>query len=209
MLKWMINNPMKSIGVVLFGFPLMDRYLKQKARNELHTPVLKKLVSGSKPSIPVKDVMMQRQKISSDLAKMFLPEPIQKTEFIRFGVVIGPSGSGGKTTAIRQLCNNWPKGMLYYEISEPRTFVNALSTEIGMKTSPNTVLDLVLSQISISYCHYHQLPQNNPVAGLDMVLKVLSDVGQMYSIKYGEIPVLCIDGVDPITSMISLLYLCR
>ena len=154
-------------------------------------------MSGSKPSVLVQKemMMMPRQKILIlDLPKMFSPEPREKTKFIRFGVVIGPSGSG-KTTAIRQMCNSRPQGVLYYKIGEPDTFVSALSKEIGMKTSPMTAFDLVLSNISSSYYPYHQLPEN-PVAGLDMVLPVLTDVSEEYSHEYGEIPVLCIDGVD-------------
>ena len=78
------------------------------------------------------------------------------------------------------MCNSRPQGILYYEIGEPDTFVSALSKEIGMKTSPTTAFDLVLSIISSSYCHYYQLPKN-PVAGLDMVLQVLTDVSEEYS----------------------------
>ena len=69
--------------------------------NDLHAPVLEKLMLRSKPSILVQKemVMIPRQKVLSDLLKMFSPEPREKTKFIRFGVVIGPSGSG-KTTAL-------------------------------------------------------------------------------------------------------------
>ena len=56
-------------------------------------------------------------------------------------------------------------------------------------------IDLALSYVSTSYCHYHQLPESQ-VAGLDMVLKVLSDVAKLYTRKSGKVPLLCIDGVD-------------
>ena len=46
MLKWIIANPLKSIGAVFIGFPTVDYFLKRKAMNDLHTPVLKKLMSG-------------------------------------------------------------------------------------------------------------------------------------------------------------------
>ena len=45
-----------------------------------------------------------------------------KSEFIRFGVIVGPSGSG-KTSAVRELCNKYPEGGLYHEVGEPDTFV--------------------------------------------------------------------------------------
>ena len=138
--------------------------------------------------------MIPRSEIAADVSKMFLPEPTSKTEFLRFGVVIGPSGSG-KMSAIRDMCCKYPEGALYYKIGEPNNFISALSKEIGMKTSPTTFIDLALSYVSPSYCHYHQLPESQ-VAGLDMVLKVLSDVAKLYTRKSGKVPLLCIDGVD-------------
>ena len=88
----------------------MDFYLKRKARKELPAPVLKKMMSGSKPSIPLQEAMILRPKIEADISKMFLSEPTGETEFSRFGVVIGPLGSG-KTSAIRAMCNKHPQGI--------------------------------------------------------------------------------------------------
>ena len=76
--------------------------------------------------------------------------------------------------------------MLYYEISEPDTFISTLSREIGIKIVPTTALDLVLSYLSTSYCHYHQLPENQ-VIGLDRVLKVLSEASGLYNKRYGKL----------------------
>ena len=151
-------------------------------------------MSGSKPSIPSKGMMIPRLEIAANVSKLFLPEPTSKTEFLRFGVVIGPSGSG-KTSAIQDMCCKYPEGALYYEIGEPDNFISALSKEIGMKTLPTTFIDLALSYVSTSYCHYHQLLESQ-VAGLDMVLKVLSDVAKLYTRKSGKVPLLCINGVD-------------
>ena len=125
--------------------------------------------------------MIPRPTIAVDISRIVLPEPTGETEFACFGVVIGPSGSG-KTSAIRDMCNKYPQGILYYEIGEPDNFITGLSKEIGMKISPSTLLDLTLSYISTCYCHYHQLPQNQ-VARLDMVLKVLTDVAKLYAKK--------------------------
>lgn len=99
MFRWIMHNPLKSAGSVLVGVPVVNFYLKRKAKKELHTPVLKKLMSGSKPSIPLKETMIPRPTIAVDISRMFLPEPTGETELARFGVVIGPSGSG-KTSAI-------------------------------------------------------------------------------------------------------------
>ena len=40
----------------------------------------------------------------------------------------------------------------------PKHFIDGLSREVGMKTSPSTVLDLFLGYISQKYTHYYILP---------------------------------------------------
>ena len=135
MLKWILANPLKSIGAVLFGVPVIDFVLKRKDAKYLNAPVLKKLASGTKPRITQDGrVMIPRREIAKDLVNMCLPQSNNdSSKFLRFGVVIGPSGSG-KTTAITEMCNRHPKGVLYYEIGEPKNFVNGLSKSIGLKT---------------------------------------------------------------------------
>ena len=116
-------------------------------------------------------IVIPQPEISKDLASLFLLQPLDDVKFLHFGVVIGPSGCG-KTSAMRELCNLHPGGLLYYEVGELKNFVSGLSKEIGMKTSPSGVLDLTLGYISESYRHYYSLPDDQ-VAGLDMVLEVL------------------------------------
>ena len=72
--------------------------------------------------------------------------------FVRFGLIVGPSGSG-KTHAVREFCNKFPEGVLYYEIGEPDGFVQRLSEEINP-------FDLALSYFSEAYRHYHILPES-------------------------------------------------
>ena len=144
MWRWIINNPLISASAVVLGIPVVDFFLNRKARKELHAPVLKKMMSGSKPSIPLKETMIPRPKIEADISKMFLSDPAGETEFSRFGVVIGPSGCG-KTSALRAMCNKHPQGVFYYEIDEPDNFISVLSEEIGMKTSPTTFIDSAIS----------------------------------------------------------------
>ena len=69
---------------------------------------------------------------------MFLPESLKDIEATRFGVIIGPCGSG-KTTIVRQLCSSYPGGVMCYEVCKPDTVVQYLSQEIGMKMSAKTV----------------------------------------------------------------------
>ena len=91
-----------------------------------HTDTHTYTISSSKPSTYPKENMIARPEIEHDLAMMFLPEPVE-ADIMRFRIVLGPSGSG-KTSTVRQLCNLHPQGMLYYEISEPDTFISTLKS---------------------------------------------------------------------------------
>ena len=73
----------------------IDIYLKRKAKKELHSPVYKWLISGSKPSMLLPDyttVLIPRQKLVNNLARFFLPET-KTAPFMPFGVIIVSSGS--------------------------------------------------------------------------------------------------------------------
>ena len=89
-----------------------------------------------------------------------------------------------------------------------KNFVNRLSQEVGMKMAPSTVLDLTLGHLFRSYRHYYMLPKDH-VSGLDMIYGVLVNDAQLYTAKYGKIPVLCIqciDGVDLLARRNSEMY---
>ena len=88
MLKWILANPLKSIGAIVFGVPVIDFLVKRKAVKKLNAPVLKKLASGTKPSITQDGsrVMIPRQEIAEDLANLFLPQSNNdSSKFLRFG----------------------------------------------------------------------------------------------------------------------------
>ena len=197
--NWIKNNPVKSMWLGGFlGSPLIDRYLKRKATRQLQEPVYQKLMKGSKPLMPRQDdtdnaEIIPRPEIMKDLEDLFLPEPCKETD-TRFGIVMGPSGSG-KTYAVRNLCNLFPQGVLYYEVKVPGSFVEGLSKEVGMKTSPSTILDLALGYFSPRYTHYYMLP-GSQVNGIGLVLEVLEKAASQFKVEFGRIPVLIIDGVD-------------
>ena len=198
MFKWIFDNPVKSVFITgIAGSPIIDIYLKRKAKKDLLSPIYRKLISGSKPSVLLHSnaIMIPRPHIANDLARFFLPQP-ETSQSMCFGVIIGPSGSG-KTQAVRELSNNFPRGDLYYEITEPSGFVRSLK-EMGMKLKPTIFLDLVLNYISESYCHYHVLPKCQ-LDGIDYTIGVLENAAMRYTKKYGEVPVLFVDGVDILT----------
>ena len=137
--------------------------------------------------------IIPRQEIMKDLKDLFLPEPCKETD-TRFGAIMEPSGSG-KTYAVRSLCNLFPQGVLYYEVKVPGSFVEGLSKEVAMKTSPSTILDLALGYFSPRYMRYYVLP-GSQVNGIGLVLEVLAKAASRFKTEFGKIPVLLIDGVD-------------
>ena len=189
----MAANVAKSIGVGIFvGSPLIDYYLKNKSATEKKVPVYDKLVQGSQPGLIRRPHPIYRPDVMSGIKSRFLPQ--SSDEVTRFGLVIGPSGSG-KSYAIKDFCNQFPEGMIYHEIVEPSSFVTSLSKELGMKTAPATVLDLLLGYISERYMHYYVLPESQ-LTSLDIVLNGLESVTMQFQQNKGKVPVLFIDGVD-------------
>ena len=110
-MEWVIENPLKSTCAVLTGVPILDFYLRRKAKKEFYSPVVEKLSKGSKPSTIGQNTIIPCPEVSSYLTRMFLPEVLGKSTGTRFGVIIGPSGSG-KTFAVREVCNSNPEGVL-------------------------------------------------------------------------------------------------
>ena len=123
-----------------------------------------------------------------------MPEAGNSTDFLCFRVVIGPSGCG-KTSTVRELCNKFTKGVIYYEVDELSRFVWGLSKKLNMKTSPTNFMDLMLGYISKNYTHFHVLPEDQ-LAGIKVVFDAVEKEASRYKRKYGQIPTLFIDGVD-------------
>ena len=196
--KWIEANPKKSTftGIVL-GSPLIDYYLKSRADKELRSPIYARLVEGSKPQMPpypMQSQVIPRPEVSNDIIKRYFPTSAKDTVTL-FGVIIGPSGNG-KTFTMRELCNRFPEGVLYYHITSPESFVSGLSKEIRMKSMPTTILDLILGFVSVRYANYHELPIFPSSSGLHKVLNVLGDVSMQYIRERKKVPVLVIDGVE-------------
>ena len=62
-------------------------------------------------------------------------------EYIPFGVVVGPSGTG-KTLLMREVCNESPTGVLYMEVFDPSSCVEELAKATGMVTSPQNLVNI-------------------------------------------------------------------
>jgi archaellum biogenesis ATPase FlaH len=111
-----------------------------------------------------------------------------------FGIVIGPSGTG-KTALVRRMCNRDPKGILYFEVFDPRCIAQDLGTVVGMVQQPTSPIDLLFMYISgNSYAQYHKIPSGE--LGMQYVLAGLEKQALKYKAKHDRTPVLVIDGVD-------------
>ena len=136
-----------------------------------------KLLKETNPTYIQSATAIPRPEVEKKLSEYLALESV-KSNFTRFSIVVGPSGCG-KTYALRKFCNDYPSGMIYYEIDDASSFVLGLSKKIGMKSQPHTILDLVLGYISEKYTHYHVLP-DDPQVALTKVLEVL----QTESLRY-------------------------
>jgi len=103
-------------------------------------------------------------------------------------VIISPSGSG-KSYIVTTLCNQFPYGVLYFEIKEPKMFATRLAKEIGMKMD---LMDLALGYVSEKYVSYYKSHSSK----IDVVFGALTDAAKKYKRIYGKVPVIVIDSVD-------------
>ena len=94
-----------------------------------------------------------------------------------------------------KFCHEHPSGVLYFQTTSEKSFVEELAKETGMKTAPRTTLDLMLGYITERYTHYYILPEDQE-KGLVNVLQVLEKEALRYKKEKNEVPVLVVDGID-------------
>ena len=97
----MRRHPMRSTVVV--SLPLVHWGLKYRAKRQLERPIYNQLVKGTRPeplTIPRGLSMIKRPHLKKNLHKIIAgpgneatPKEVDE-EFGRFGVVVGPSGTG-------------------------------------------------------------------------------------------------------------------
>ena len=105
-----------------------------------------------------------------------------------YGVVLGPSGTG-EIVVTRKVCNQHPKGVLYYEVCSHGAIVMGMAISAGLRMLPDTgnVFDLVLVYISDNYCQYHTLPKETQ-EGIDYVLNKVVMQAVRFKKNHGYIP---------------------
>ena len=158
----------------------------------LEKTVYKKLVRESIPKLIPCRYEIPRN--NDELLYWFIQCNLQSDTEKQFGIVLGPTGTG-KTSIVRKLCNNMPKGILYYEVAEPLNFTNKLAKELGMKIAPSNLLDIVLGYFSTTYTMHYCLPSGQKQA-LDMIVETLRSAGMKLKATHGMLPTLFIDGAD-------------
>lgn len=205
-LGFLKTHPLKTTAFLAVVFyPITDRYLRAKAIQELIDPVISKMEMGSRPVVSLSSIY-PRPELNDVLKKLYLDrysDNLHK-DLVCFGVVVGPSGTG-KTVAVKNLCQQFPEGVLYHEISQPECFVQALAEEIGMKTKPTNIFDMLLEYMSKKYVHYHRLP-DCPIEGTGIVINTLQEAAEGYKAKHGRVPVLFLDGVDLLAKFNDTLF---
>ena len=161
-----------------------------KAKRQLEHPIYNQLVNGSRPDplcIPPGLCEIKRPHLKNELYKVVgsgrevengEEHGDEGAQFGQFGVVVGPSGTG-KTLLMREVCNDFPKGVLYVEIFDAHSCVKELAKAAGMVTSPQSLVDLALSYLVDDYRHYHILPKEID-EGLAYVLDQVAEQGKKF-----------------------------
>ena len=141
-LKFIWKYPLRSAMMGAFiTSPLLDRWLRHRAHNQLYGPVYQKFLTGSRPLNEDRYKGMKvvdRETVFEMIKTELFPEPVNHNKGTHFGVIIGPSGSG-KSCAVQKTCHENHEGVLYFEIVNADTFVAELCSIVGMKTSLATL----------------------------------------------------------------------
>ena len=178
MWKFLTEHPRLTLSMCIAGCALFaDSFLKRKATQELIRPVYAKLEIGSKPTVPLGSIntvihrpeVLEEMKVAIGLPGVVLSREVDEMENQigdldkrkGFCVIVGPSGTG-KTLCVTQICNESPKGALYFEIVSANDFTSNLAKGLCMKTKASGIFDLALAYISAAdnYKLYHDLPED-------------------------------------------------
>ena len=116
-----------------------------------------------------------------------------------FGVILGPTGSG-KTTLVREICNDYTSGVLYMELSDSESFNRVLAKTIGMDLEPTSWFDVISVLLCYTigfkdYIGYFELPKNEGEA-TTFILNALEERAIIFREKHHFVPVIFIDGID-------------
>ena len=192
------NHPTLSFYALGFGACTFSahQYIKFQTKS-MESAVYEKIEMGTRPPLLRQKHMISREKTAEEIVELFFPksdEDASKGDRHSFGLIIGPTGTG-KTCLVTNLCNKFPKGVIYYEVVEPKTFSVNLSKALSMKTAPSNIFDLLLSYLSSDNFTYYRLSDDQEIA-LDTIFQVLKRAASKFQMTHGQIPTLFIDGAD-------------
>ena len=93
------------------------------------------------------------------------------------------------------MCHRFPKGLIYFKVTETENFTKHLAEELNMKIAPSNLLDIALSYFSPIYTLYYSLEDDQKKA-FDTIVGVLRQAANGYQITTGRTPTLFLDGAD-------------
>ena len=89
----------------------------------------------------------------------------------------------------------YPQGVIYVEITEPKSLPEQLAFKMGMRLGPTDVVDVFLGYLSSGYKHYYELPPD-PLIAFDFVIETFKGAARRYKAKSGNILTIFIGGID-------------
>ena len=185
-------------GASFLGIVLVDYFTSSYAHRQRIGNIDRTIESGTRPSLldPGK-AHVKREDLKKIIKKRFFIAPSEEG----FGVIIGPSGTG-KTALIREICNDYPQGTLYFEALNDDV-PEDLARTIGIRTTPEvpTLAEIILPKVSSRYELSIPLPSNRKLA-----LQIVLDILQSRAKKCGIHTRLFIDGADFIAKYQPELY---
>ena len=177
-------------AAAVLSIPFVHYGLISLSRRRLETPILKKIEEGTKPELLPTFITIDRPSLEDDLNVLLHPDK----EDDKFGVVIGPSGTG-KTAMLRKVCRRRPEGVLYYEVFDPVCFAQDLGEAAGMIQRPEGIIDFVFTYLTQNlYPQYHVIPSDE--SAIAYVLDKIGEQAKKFKSKHGNTLVLVIDGID-------------
>ena len=139
---------------------------------------------------------INREEIIALIKNKFI-KPESSEDIWKFGVIIGPCGTG-KTFSTRMACKKHHCGVLYTEINTGY-LVKGFAEQTGVPIEPHGLFDFVAKHLYNKHVHYYKLESlhnKDEFGALREIIAIVARQAGEFKKKHNQIPCLFIDGAD-------------